>query len=94
MIAPLTVFSGPMFAGKTTSIIGAVNAAIAAGSQSVVIVKPAMDNRYAENAIVTHDGAAHIAVPVASPEDVFAAVAAAGQGRISTGNSTLSCTAS
>jgi thymidine kinase len=77
LIATLTVFSGPMFAGKTTSLIGAVNAAVAEGGRSVVIVKPAMDNRYAENAIVTHDGVAHVAVPVASAHDVFAAIAAA-----------------
>jgi thymidine kinase len=78
MIAPLTVFSGPMFAGKTTSLIAAVNAAVAQGA-SAVIVKPAMDNRYAENAIVAHDGAAHVAIPVATPDDVFAAVAAASE---------------
>lgn len=77
MIATLTVFSGPMFAGKTTALIGAVNAALAATERPVVIVKPAMDNRFAESAIVTHDGVAHVAVPVASAHDVFAAVAAA-----------------
>ncbi len=77
MIAPLTVLSGPMFAGKTTSLIAHINAALAE-SAPVVIIKPAMDNRYADNAIVTHDGAAHLAVPIASPTDVFAAVAAAG----------------
>jgi uncharacterized membrane protein YeiH/thymidine kinase len=77
MISTLTVFSGPMFAGKTTSLIGAVNAAVDQDGAAVVIVKPAMDNRYAENAIVTHDGVAHMAVPVACAGDVFAAVAAA-----------------
>jgi thymidine kinase len=77
MISTLTVFSGPMFAGKTTSLIGAVNAAVRDEGAAVVIVKPAMDNRYAESAIVTHDGAAHMAVPVVSAGDVFAAVAAA-----------------
>jgi thymidine kinase len=75
MISPLTVFSGPMFAGKTTSLILAVNAA--AARQPVVIIKPAMDNRYAETAIVTHDGVSHLAVPVSRPEEVFGAVAAA-----------------
>jgi thymidine kinase len=76
MIAPLSVYSGPMFAGKTTSLIAAVNA-VSAGAP-VVIVKPAMDNRYADTAIVTHDGVSHLAVPVSRPEDIFAAVAAAG----------------
>lgn len=77
MIAPLTVFSGPMFAGKTTSLIESVNTAVREEGASVVIVKPAMDNRYAENAIVTHDGVAHLAVPVSTAEEIFAAVAAA-----------------
>jgi thymidine kinase len=75
MIATLTVLSGPMFAGKTTALIGCVNAA--ADGAPVVIIKPAMDNRYADHAIVTHDGVAHLAVPVAAAEDVFAAVAEA-----------------
>jgi thymidine kinase len=79
MIAPLTVLSGPMFAGKTTSLIEAVNASISQDGRAVVIIKPAMDNRFADNAIVTHDGVAHMAVPVASAADVFAAVAAAAQ---------------
>jgi thymidine kinase len=77
MIATLSVFAGPMFAGKTTSLIESVNAALSADGAAVVILKPAMDNRYADNAIVTHDGVAHIAAPVASPADVYAAVAAA-----------------
>jgi thymidine kinase len=77
VIATLTVFCGPMFAGKTTALIAAAQAAMAAGGRPAVIVKPAMDNRFAENAIVSHDGVAHVAVPVASAEDVFAAVAAA-----------------
>ncbi len=81
MIATLTVLSGPMFAGKTTALIRAVDAVVAKAERAAVIVKPAMDNRYAESAIVTHDGAAHVAVPVASARDVFAAVAAAGDGR-------------
>jgi thymidine kinase len=80
MIASLTVFSGPMFAGKTTALIASVSAALAQEATAVVILKPGMDNRFAENAIVTHDGAAHLAVPVARPAEVFAAVAAAGSG--------------
>jgi thymidine kinase len=78
MISTLTVFAGPMFAGKTTSLIAAVNTG--ASDAPVVIIKPAMDNRYAETAIVTHDGVSHMAVPVAGPADVFAAVAAAAGG--------------
>ncbi|MGL4634362.1 MAG: thymidine kinase [Beijerinckiaceae bacterium] len=77
VIAPLTVFSGPMFAGKTSALIKAINAAVSASAQPVVIIKPAMDNRYADAAIVTHDGVSHMALPVSSAHDVFSAVAAA-----------------
>jgi thymidine kinase len=77
MIATLTVFSGPMFAGKTTSLINSINAAVEATDHAVVIIKPAMDNRYADKAIVTHDGISHVAVPAASVQDVIAAIAEA-----------------
>jgi thymidine kinase len=77
MIATLSVFSGPMFAGKTSALIRAINAAVDAESLPVVIIKPAMDNRFADAAIVTHDGVAHVAVPVSSTKEVFAAVATA-----------------
>jgi thymidine kinase len=77
MIATLTVLAGPMFAGKTSALIARINAAVAAGNAPIVIIKPAMDNRFAHNSIVTHDGVSHLAVPVAGVEDVFAAVATA-----------------
>jgi thymidine kinase len=77
MIATLSVFSGPMFAGKTSALIRAINAAVDAENLPVVIIKPAMDNRFADAAIVTHDGLAHVAVPVSSAKEVFAAVATA-----------------
>jgi thymidine kinase len=77
MIATLTVIAGPMFAGKTSALIGRVRAALQEGARPVVIVKPAMDNRYAEAAIVSHDGVAHPALPVACEHDLFAAVAEA-----------------
>jgi thymidine kinase len=77
MIATLTVVAGPMFAGKTSALIRLVNAAVETGARPVLIVKPAMDNRYADAAIVTHDGVAHPALPIASEHDLFAAVAEA-----------------
>jgi thymidine kinase len=77
MIATLTVIAGPMFAGKTSALIALVNAAVETGGRPVVIVKPAMDNRYADAAIVTHDGVAHPALPVGDERSLFAAVAEA-----------------
>jgi len=74
MIAPLTVVAGPMFAGKTSALIRRITAVLEAGVMPVVILKPAMDNRYADAAIMTHDGVAHPALPIASEHDLFAAV--------------------
>jgi thymidine kinase len=77
VIATLTVFSGPMFAGKTSALIGRIKAAVNAAANPVVIIKPAMDSRFSSTALVTHDGVSHMALPVSSAHDVFAAVAAA-----------------
>jgi thymidine kinase len=77
MIATLTVVAGPMFAGKTSALIARIRAALDEGTRPVVIVKPAMDKRYADSAIMTHDGVAHPALPISSEADLFAAVAEA-----------------
>ncbi len=74
MIATLTVIAGPMFAGKTSALIRRIHAALDEGRRPAVIVKPAMDVRYADGAIVTHDGVAHPALPVADEHQLFAAV--------------------
>lgn len=77
MIATLTVVAGPMFAGKTSALIRQIVAALGANDVPVVIVKPAMDTRYGDAAIMTHDGIAHPALPISSEHDLFAAVAEA-----------------
>jgi thymidine kinase len=77
MIATLTVVAGPMFAGKTSALIRQIVAALDEKVLPVVIVKPTMDTRYGEAAIVTHDGVAHPALPIASEQDLFSAVAQA-----------------
>ncbi len=77
MIATLTVVAGPMFAGKTSALIRRIVAALDSEAMPVVIVKPAMDTRFGDSAIVTHDGVAHPALPIASEHDLFAAVAEA-----------------
>ncbi|KZV31347.1 thymidine kinase-like [Dorcoceras hygrometricum] len=49
------VILGPMFAGKTTALLRRVMAEVTNG-RSVAIVKSSKDNRYADDAVVTHDG--------------------------------------
>ncbi len=75
MIADLSVISGPMFAGKTTALINRISAA--AETLPVVIIKPAMDSRYGESAIVTHDGVTRPAIGISSEAELFHLVASA-----------------
>jgi thymidine kinase len=51
----LTVYAGPMYAGKTTALIAELEAGIEE-ELNVLIVKPAIDNRYSDEDIVSHDG--------------------------------------
>lgn len=51
----LEVFTGGMFAGKSTALIAKGQRHMLA-DQTVVYVKPDMDDRYSEDEIVTHDG--------------------------------------
>lgn len=49
----LTVFTGPMFSGKTEKLIEILTAKRAAG-QVVAAFKPKLDNRYSEDTITSH----------------------------------------
>ena len=51
----LTVYAGPMYAGKTTALIAELEANLEENKQ-VLVIKPAIDNRYSDNDIVSHDG--------------------------------------
>lgn len=50
------VIVGPMFAGKTTTLLRRIKAESTNG-RSVAIIKSSKDTRYGLNSIVTHDGA-------------------------------------
>ena len=51
----LTVYAGPMYAGKTTALIAELETSLEDG-KSVFIVKPIIDNRYSSEDVVSHDG--------------------------------------
>lgn len=53
--AKLTVYSGCMYAGKTTALIGELTIALD-NYKKALIIKPIIDKRYAEDDIVSHDG--------------------------------------
>ena len=54
---------GPMFSGKSEELIRRVNRALIA-KQRVQVFKPAIDDRYAPQAVASHDGRSLHAVPV------------------------------
>lgn len=51
----LTVYAGPMYAGKTTALIAELEHGIEE-QKKILVIKPAIDNRFAEEDIVSHDG--------------------------------------
>ena len=63
-----------MFAGKTTELQRRIALARAAGER-VLVVKPARDNRYGDDEIVTHTGGRVAARSVATLDEVAAAAA-------------------
>ncbi|KGX93871.1 thymidine kinase [Pontibacillus halophilus JSM 076056 = DSM 19796] len=64
---------GSMFSGKSEELIRRVRRSTF-GRLSVRVFKPAIDNRYAEEAIVSHNGATVVAHPVERSEDILYSV--------------------
>lgn len=51
----LRLYTGPMYSGKTTSLLGELTIALDNNKRPLVI-KPLIDNRYSDDDIVSHDG--------------------------------------
>lgn len=51
----LTIYAGPMMSGKTTALIAELQDSLEEGHKALVI-KPAIDNRFSEEDVVSHDG--------------------------------------
>jgi thymidine kinase len=66
----LEVICGPMFSGKSEEMIRRLRRAEIAG-QTVVIVKPAIDDRYDAGDVVSHAGIRMRAVPVSSVSELL-----------------------
>ncbi|WP_185183785.1 thymidine kinase [Bacillus subtilis] len=56
-MSKLTVFTGSMFAGKSTALVDAGKKEAEAG-KTVLFIKPSVDSRYSDDEIVTHNGEA------------------------------------
>lgn len=75
MFSNLCVFTGPMFSGKTESLLKEILWSSffvndPASQPRCLVLKPAMDVRYASNEIVSHAGARAAATPVSSLEGI------------------------
>jgi len=68
-MATIEVFTGPMFAGKTTGLLDRVHYFRGAGVPTL-LVKHASDTRYAGHAVVTHNGVALDCLPAMNTTDV------------------------
>ncbi len=66
----LEVVCGSMFCGKTEELIRRLRRAEIA-RQKVQVFKPAIDNRYAEEKVMSHAGMAFDAIPVGHPDQIM-----------------------
>ena len=68
--AQMRVICGPMFSGKTKTLIRVINEYKAAGKK-VFVFKPKFDDRYAEDTIVSHDKDVTQAFKVTRPAEIL-----------------------
>ncbi len=66
----LEVICGPMFSGKSEELIRRIRRAKIA-RQSVMVFKPSIDNRYAIEQVMSHNGSSVDALPVDNPETIY-----------------------
>lgn len=62
--------TGPMFSGKTEELLNIYKRYILAG-KSVLLFKPAIDNRFVAECVNTHCGVSEAAVPICDLAQVF-----------------------
>lgn len=66
----LELICGSMFSGKSEELIRRVKRATFA-KQEVKVFKPAIDNRYSDDSIVSHNGTAIVCHSITSPKEIF-----------------------
>ncbi|MBE6124013.1 MAG: thymidine kinase [Erysipelotrichaceae bacterium] len=66
----IEVICGSMFAGKSEELIRRVNTLLFA-KQNVVIFKPAIDNRYSEDEVATHNGNKIKCYSISEANDIY-----------------------
>jgi thymidine kinase len=68
--AKIQVVCGPMFSGKTKTLIGLISGYLK-DKKKVVVFKPRLDDRYAEESIVSHDKDEARAYSVSRPAEIL-----------------------
>jgi thymidine kinase len=68
--AKIQVVCGPMFSGKTKTLIGLIDGYLK-DKKKVVVFKPKLDDRYAEESIVSHDKDEARAYSVGRPAEIL-----------------------
>ena len=76
----IEVICGSMFSGKTEELIRRLKRAEIAG-QKVQIFKPAMENRYSKEEVVSHDNNTIQSIPVTSAAQILEMIGDVGGGR-------------
>ena len=66
----LELICGSMFSGKSEELIRRIKRATFA-KQEVKVFKPAIDNRYSSESVVSHNGTSIVCHAIASPEEIF-----------------------
>ncbi|HET7657462.1 MAG TPA: thymidine kinase [Bacillales bacterium] len=66
----LEVICGSMFSGKSEELIRRVHR-VQYGKQKAEVFKPAIDNRYSDAEVVSHNGISVLAIPVGSAEEIL-----------------------
>src|ERR1041384_2840358 len=66
----LEVICGSMFSGKTEELIRRLKR-VEFAQQKLLLFKPAIDNRYHEEQVVSHKGSSLEAIPVTNSEEIL-----------------------
>ena len=66
----LKIFTGPMFGGKTTRMLAALER-YQYQNRSTILFKPSIDKRYSEQKVVTHKGQEHTSILVSSGAEIL-----------------------
>jgi len=66
----ITVYTGPMYSGKTTALLRTLERYTIAGINSVLF-SPSKDDRYSDSDVVTHSKKSHPAIKINDAEEIF-----------------------